>query len=125
MIQRLTTNESDKFDTEDPPEPDLEGEKETSEIPETSAENASAQKNNVQLLKNNKNKNEVKENVNLIKTNETIAYKGINIFNCFILILLTITFISVMVFVTQPKKGAKFYKDDHTELNDYLLVKES
>ena len=122
---KTNTNESDKFDTEDPPEPDLEGEKETSEISETSTENASAQKNNVQLLKNNKNDNEVKENVNLIKTNEAITYKGINIFNCFILILLTITFISVIIFVTQPKKSAKFYKDVHTELNDYILVKES
>lgn len=29
-----------------------------------------------------------------------------------------------MIFVTQPKKSAKFYKDTYTELTDYLLVKE-
>ena len=116
---KTNTNESDKFDTEDPPEPDPEGEKETSEIPETSTENASVEKNNINLLaKNNK------ENANLIKTNETISYNGINILNCFYLILLTFIFISVIIFVTQPKKNDKFYKDTYTKLTDYLLVKE-
>ena len=116
---KTNTNESDKFDTEDPPEPDPEGEKETSEIPETSTENASVEKNNINLLaKNNK------ENANLIKTNETKSYNGINILNCFYLILLTFIFISVIIFVTQPKQNDKFYKDTYTKLTDYLLVKE-
>ena len=121
---KTNINESDKFDTEDPPEPDLEGEKETSEIPESSTENSSIGKNNLNLLVNKKNQNEIKENSNLIKANETISYNGITIFNCFSIILLTIIFISVMIFVTQPKKSAKFYKDTYTELTDYLLVKE-
>jgi len=121
---KTNINESDKFDTEDPPEPDLEGEKETSEISETSTENSSFGKNNLNLLVNKKNQNEIKENSNLIKANEPISYNGITIFNCFSIILLTIIFISVMIFVTQPKKSAKFYKDTYTELTDYLLVKE-
>lgn len=121
---KTNINESDKFDTEDPPEPDLEGEKETSEISETSTENSSIGKNNLNLLVNKKNQNEIKENSNLIKANEPISYNGITIFNCFSIILLTIIFISVMIFVTQPKKSAKFYKDTYTELTDYLLVKE-
>ena len=116
---KTNTNESDKFDTEDPPEPDPEGEKETSEIPETSTENASVEKNNINLLaKNNK------ENTNLIKTNETISYNRINILNCFYLILLLFIFISVIIFVTQPKQNDKFYKETYTKLTDYLLVKE-
>ena len=121
---KTNINESDKIDTEDPPEPDLEGEKETSEIPESSTENSSIGKNNLNLLVKKKNQNEIKENSNLIKANETISYNGITIFNCFSIILLAIIFISVMIFVTQPKKSAKFYKDTYTELTDYLLVKE-
>lgn len=127
IINDTTTNknESDKFDTEDPPEPDIEAEKETSEIPETSAENAEASvvKNTITLLSNHKNGNEAKENFKLTKTNEDTAYKGITIFNCFSLILLTIIFISVMIIVTQPKKSDKFFKDTYIELSDYLLVK--
>ena len=116
-------NESDQFDTEDPPEPDLENETETSEKPESAAENVVLKINKTNLLCSNDEKNVTKiEKTILINTNKSTIQNGMSISGFFSLIILSIAFISFFIYVTQPKKNSKFYSKNSNELSESLLI---
>lgn len=46
-------------------------------------------------------------------------------FGFFFTILLTIAFVSLIIYATQPMKSQKHFRDNNNELNDYLLLKEN
>ena len=50
---------------------------------------------------------------------------GNRVFGFIFTILLTIAFVSLIVYATQPKKYKRQFNDNHCELTDYLLVKEN
>ena len=59
-------------------------------------------------------------------TEETnVQQSGSKIIGFFSVIFLTIAFVSIFVYTTQPRKGSKLYKKRFGELTDYLLVKEN
>ena len=47
------------------------------------------------------------------------------VFGFIFTILLTIAFVSLIVYATQPKKYKRQLNHNHSELTDYLLVKEN
>lgn len=62
----------------------------------------------------------------IILTNKKISkQKGSKVFGYFFTILLTIAFVSLIIYATQPKKNKKYFNNNHYELTDYLLVKEN
>jgi len=50
---------------------------------------------------------------------------GNRVFGFIFTILLTIAFVSLIVYATQPKKYKRQFNNNHCELTDYLLVKEN
>jgi hypothetical protein len=50
---------------------------------------------------------------------------GNKIFGFIFTILITIAFVSLIVYTTQPKKYKRQFNHNHSELTDYLLVKEN
>ena len=50
---------------------------------------------------------------------------GNKVFGFIFTILLTIAFVSLIVYATQPKKYKRQLNHNHSELTDYLLVKEN
>ncbi len=50
---------------------------------------------------------------------------GNKVFGFIFTILLTIAFVSLIIYATQPKKYKSQFNNNHSELTDYLLVKEN
>ena len=64
------------------------------------------------------------EKVTLVNKDIT-KQSGNKIFGFIFTILLTIAFVSLIVYATQPKKYKRQFNHNHSELTDYLLVKEN
>ena len=54
----------------------------------------------------------------------TPKQSGSKILGFFSVIILTIAFVSLLVYTTQPNKKVKYYGTKFGELTDYLLIKE-
>ena len=69
------------------------------------------------------------DTVILMKKNKedstNVQQSSSKIFGFFSCILLTIAFVSLFVYATQPRKGSKLYKKRFEELTDYHLIKEN
>ena len=64
------------------------------------------------------------EKVTLVNKNIS-QQSGNKVFGFIFTILITIAFVSLIVYATQPKKYKRHFNNNHSELTDYLLVKEN
>ena len=115
------------------------GKKEKSKNPEESeTPETSDNENKTQLLVNDTSVEELEnetENENEIETDTIILTKkqkdqkpkqnGSTVLGLLSVILLCVTFISFFIYVTQPKKYSKLYKNSNNGLTDHLLVKDN
>ena len=103
-------NESDKYDTEDPPEPDIEKPENETEINEISENAETAAENSANVNKKN-NKVTLLANEEIIKTAN--SQNGMTFSGFLSIILLSIVFVSLLIYTTQPKKINKNYSKFH------------
>jgi len=98
------------------------------EVPETPE--APEVENKTSLLANETSVEEVgepkteTEKVTLVNK-DIPKQSGNRVFGFIFTILLTIAFVSLIVYATQPKKYKRQFNNNHCELTDYLLVKEN
>ena len=96
------------------------------EVPEVENEQKTTLLVDGNSIEEPENETEVEETIILAQKNteQTPKQSNSKLFEFFSAILLSILFVSLLIYSTQPRKKYKIHGENFKELTDYLLVKE-